>query len=500
MVATTEPSLRAAEQTADEADEVRLPWWRQALSSARFRILGWYIALLALALVASTLAVRQILLVRLDERINEELNQEVDELNRLAQGRDPRTGERFASVEPLFKLFLSRNIPAQAETMSTFVEGQRFRRSTQRAPVNLFEDESLTSRWANVTESQLGSVDTAAGRVDYAAVPVRVAARQGTSHGVFVVAEFYDMQRREVDEVVRVAAGVGFATLVIASLLAWAVAGRILAPVRLVTDTARAISDTDLKRRIPVDGDDEISRLAATFNAMLDRLENAFSTQRDFVDDAGHELRTPITIIRGHLELLGDDPQERRETVAIVTDELDRMNRMVDDLLVLAKAERPDFLNLETVDLGALTDDLLVKAGALGRRSWRLDSRAERRIVADRQRLTQAIVQLAQNATQHTQQGDTVAIGSAAANGEARLWVRDNGSGVSAEDRDRIFERFSRAAASRRRSEGAGLGLSIVRAIASAHRGRVELDSRPGEGATFTVVVPIDPERPQEDR
>ena len=114
----------------------------------------------------------------------------------------------------------------------------------------------------------------------------------------------------------------------------------------MLADTARSISETDLTRRIPVSGRDEIAELARTFNAMLDRLEAAFATQRAFVSDASHELRTPITIVRGHLELLGDDPQERRETIALVTDELDRMSRFVDDLLLLAKAERDDFLRV----------------------------------------------------------------------------------------------------------------------------------------------------------
>src|SRR5690606_16881007 len=109
---------------------------------------------------------------------------------------------------------------------------------------------------------------------------------------------------------------------------AWVAAGRVLAPVRVITDTARELSESDLRRRIPVpDSDDEIARLARTFNAMLDRLAAAFANQRQFLDDAGHELRTPITIIRGHLELETDDPDERRATRAVILDELDRMAR-----------------------------------------------------------------------------------------------------------------------------------------------------------------------------
>jgi signal transduction histidine kinase len=146
-----------------------------------------------------------------------------------------------------------------------------------------------------------------------------------------------------VNEAVSVAIVVMIAVLSVTSVFAWIVAGRVLAPLRLLTETAHLISESDLTRRIPVQGIDEISELTITFNEMLDRLQAAFASQRDFINDAGHELRTPITIIRGHLELLGDDPQERRETVELVTDELDRMSRFVDDLLLLAKAEQPNF-------------------------------------------------------------------------------------------------------------------------------------------------------------
>jgi len=255
------------------------------------------------------------------------------------------------------------------------------------------------------------------------------------------------------------------------------------------------ISESDLTRRIPVQGIDEISELTITFNEMLDRLQAAFASQRDFINDAGHELRTPITIIRGHLELLGDDPQERRETVELVTDELDRMSRFVDDLLLLAKAEPPNFLILETVDIDLLTEELYAKARALADRDWRLENKGAGRIVADRHRLTQAMMSLAQNATQHTTDQDVITLGSTLTNGNACFWVRDTGEGIAFADRQRLFERFARGSRSRRRSEGAGLGLSIVQAIAVAHGGRVELFSRPGKGSTFTIVIPLDPPR-----
>jgi len=278
---------------------------------------------------------------------------------------------------------------------------------------------------------------------------------------------------------------------VMGSILAIRLAERILAPVRLVTRTARSISDTDLSKRIPVKGYDEISELSATFNDMLERLEGSFATQRRFIDDAGHELRTPITVIRGHLDVMGDDPDDRRRTLELVSDELERMSRMVDDLLTLARSDQPDFLRQRIVDLDELTIRMLENARGLAPRDWRVDGTADGRATLDEQRLMQAVLQLAANAVRHTADGELVALGSAVHDGEVRFWVRDSGPGVRVEDRDRIFERFYRGRSGHRRSDGAGLGLSIVQAIAEAHGGRVELDSVPGDGATFTVVIPI---------
>jgi signal transduction histidine kinase len=227
---------------------------------------------------------------------------------------------------------------------------------------------------------------------------------------------------------------------------------------------------------------------------MLDRLERAFDAQRHFLDDAGHELRTPLTIIRGHLEVLPEHPVERQRTLELVLDEVKRMGRMVDDLILLAKSDEPDFLQLGPVDVAALTNELHAKASALGARTWRVDAVGRGMIVADRQRLTQAIVQLAQNAVEHTETGAEIGLGSEVSPGGARFWVRDTGSGVPSEDRERIFERFERGM--NEDHEGAGLGLAIVTAIARAHGGRTELDGASGSGSTFSITVPTDqPER-----
>ena len=465
------------------------PVERRILWGLRARFLTWYVAILAATLGTAVFVIRQVLMNQVDDRIQEALVQESEELRQLATGRDPATGRRFGDdAEAIFEVFLRRNIPSRNETLVTFVDGRPFARSFRQPPYRLDQDPALIRAWGRLTTPQRGRVETAAGDVDYLAVPLRAG---GSTLGVFVAAIFRDLELAEIQRGITGASGVGLAALVIGSILAWRLTEGLLGRVSLVTDTARRISSGDLRRRLDVTGNDELSRLAATFNDMLDRLEDVFEKQQHFVDDAGHELRTPITIIRGHLELLDEDPEERERTLALVEDELNRMQRIVNDLLVLAKAEQPDFLELEPVSLERLTQELHAKAGALAPRAWVVDETGRGVVIADRQRLTQAMMELAQNAVQHTEDGSEIAVGSAISDGVARMWVRDTGSGIAPEERERIFGRFSRGRG-RRRSQGAGLGLAIVRAIATAHHGRVEIESAPGAGATVSVVVPVD--------
>lgn len=471
--------------------------------SIRSRILIGYVMLMALFAVVPIVAIRQVLFERLEARIEKSLVQEIEEFRRLVNGRNPNTAKPFGDdVAAIFNVFLSRNVPSQDEFFITLVNGKFHKSSSRKLPAPLQPNSALVKRWANLTKPELSKEVKSDTTILYVAEPVVVthpvepARISEKTPGVFVVAQIITDEREEVNEVLVVIIQVMIAVFAVATLgavMAWVVAGRVLAPLSLVTETARSITESDLNQRILVQGSDEIAELTITFNQMLDRLGDAFASQRDFINDAGHELRTPITIIRGYLELLGDDPEERRETVEIVTDELDRMSRFVDDLLLLAKAERPDFLNLDIVGVNLLTEELYAKAKALADRDWRLENNVLGCIMADRQRLTQAVINLAQNATQHTKEGDVIAIGSEIANGNARFWVRDTGEGIALADQERIFQRFARAANSYRRSEGAGLGLAIVRAIAQAHGGHIELVSRPGAGSTFTIVIPIKP-------
>jgi two-component system, OmpR family, sensor kinase len=157
---------------------------------------------------------------------------------------------------------------------------------------------------------------------------------------------------------------------------------------------------------------------------------------------------------------------------------------------LLARAEHPAFLKPERVDVGILTKEAFEKLSGLGDRNFTLETAAQVTAVLDPQRITQALVALADNACRYTKPGDRIGVGSQLAGGSLRFWVSDSGPGISDADRTRIFERFARGSAGGQRSDGAGLGLAIVRAIAHAHGGDVLLDSMPGRGATFTVVIP----------
>lgn len=451
--------------------------------SARTRILGWMLMLVILAVGLSIVVGRSLLIAQLDDRLDRELAQEVSKFRSFANEYDGP-----ADVDTLLRIYLREKVPDHNETFFSIVDGKAARRVAANSPAQLDTDAALVSQLSDVTAPAYGWADSSAGRVRYAVVPVEVEGDQRSAQ--LVAAVFRDLERAEIDESILVLVLVAVGALVVAGAVGWLVAGRVLAPVRAVRTTAERISATDLTRRIQVHGRDDIANLARTFNTMLDRLEGAFATQRRFLDDAGHELRTPITVIRGHLEVMGEDPQERESTIRLVLSELDRMKRIVDDLVLLAKAGQPNFLDLSEVELAELTVEVVAKARVLGDRQWRVAALSEETVLADGERLTQAMAQLADNAVAHTRTGDLIEFGSAVRDGRAELWVRDSGPGVDDEVRERIFERFARGEEEGVR-EGAGLGLAIVASIAEAHGGRVRLDSSPDHGAKFTLDLPF---------
>ncbi len=224
--------------------------------------------------------------------------------------------------------------------------------------------------------------------------------------------------------------------------------------------------------------------------AATDGAESSFDTQRRLLDDVRHELKTPITIVRGHLELMDpSDVEDAAATRLLGIAELDRMTRLIGDIDLLAAVET-DHFSMGDVDLADLTYRLSELVGVIPGHSWSVEQSAEGVIRGDRDRLLQAWLQLADNAAKYTSEGSPIEVGSAVHPSGAQLWVRDHGPGIPPAMRHRVFRRFDRGVG-KRSVGGSGLGLAIVDAIAKAHRGHCTISETPGGGATLTVEIPI---------
>lgn len=464
--------------------------WRSP--TVRERILATVLVLAFAALTISGGTAWFLQRSRVDRQMNDSLDRTIAEARSLAEeGVDPSTGDGFASTERLLYTMLQRQVPAPNEGMIALI-GDTVRYEHPGARLSLNDDPEFVALLAGASERDYVPLPFETARTTereyrYAALPVRVS---GGAPGVLVLAFDREAELAEVDATFRTYAIIAGVSLLVLGATAWVLSSRLLSPLRALRETAEQISDSDLSRRIPVSGRDDLADLTRIVNDMFARLETSFRSQRQLLDDAGHELRTPITIVRGHLELMDpSDPQDAAETRELTLRELDRMHRLADDLVLLAKAEAPSFLRPEPTDVGLLLDNVLDHARQLGDRRWRLDARPDVTATLDGQRLTQALLQLTANAVRFSDDGSRISIGGSAEPGELRLWVRDEGIGIAAEDTERIFDRFARADESRRR-DGTGLGLPIVAAITTAHHGRVSVDSRVGGGSTFTLHIP----------
>ncbi len=272
-----------------------------------------------------------------------------------------------------------------------------------------------------------------------------------------------------------------------------------LQPIRAIAATAQGIMGArDLNQRVPVRAHaDELTALTTTINDLLSRLESVFATQQQFVADVSHELRTPLAAMRGNLEVLqrgaGSNPALLQELLADMRGEVARMTRLVNDLLLLAQTEagvelRPSAMELDTLLLEVYREWKPLAEGV----ALDLQLDAQVRLIADRDRIKQAVLNLVANALQHTPAGGRVSLGLRAAADAAVVTVRDTGAGIPAAALPHIFDRFFRADPARSQPGGAGLGLSIVHWIATAHGGTISVTSAEGAGTTFTLTLPLE--------
>jgi heavy metal sensor kinase len=331
-------------------------------------------------------------------------------------------------------------------------------------------------------------------------VPLQVGSREAGILQVATSLGLIDATQRALLTVLIIMALVSMS---LAAAGAWFTTGRALDRLHKVTEAATQITRADdLSRRIPDSGPatDEVGQLISSFNDTLSRLEKLFTAQRRFLADVSHELRTPLTVIKGNVGLIRRLNEVDDESLSGIEAEVDRMTRLVGDLLLLAQAESGKIpLEMRPVELDTVLLEVFQQMRVLSgdRIQLALTDIDQVQVVGDRDRLKQVVVNLVSNAIKYTPAGGKVAMSLGKSGTQARLAVSDTGPGIPAQDLPHIFERFYRAEKSRTRSRdgsGFGLGLSIAYWIVHHHGGRIEVDSKEGQGTSFCIWLPLAPQ------
>lgn len=414
-----------------------------------------------------------------------------DELIDLAyEGVDRKTQRPFAQPKDLLYQHLQTQALGPTEGAVGFISGApRFV-----PPSTDIHPEKDAELMAYVAPLVLGensiteTVTTSTTTYKMLIVPIRKADQQGA---LLHVIDF-GQATRDLRQAMMLYAAAAAITLALIIAGAWPLVRRLLHPIEELRVAAESIDERDLTSRVPVRSADDLGALAAAFNKMLDRVESSVRAQRDLLNDVGHELRTPITVVRGHLELLDiHDSTDVEEVRELSIDELDRMAGLVNDILMLAKSGQSDFVTPVLSDVANLTEQVFSKARALGDRQWFLERVAEGEHTVDASRITQAWLQLANNAVKYSAEGSVIVLGSTVGKGILRMWVTDEGVGIAPKDLDKVRQRFARGSNAHHHAQGSGLGLSIVESIVSAHGGELEIESELGKGSTFTMCIPV---------
>jgi two-component system, OmpR family, sensor kinase len=435
----------------------------------------------------------------LRSRIDRELNEQYAEFQQraLANGavRDPATlraaADRFVAGQryhPEARIFLISPQGLRPVTNQARIVDEEYAEEARHS------GESDEDRGAGIVNAGDGlttiSTDET-GRLRVLTEPIAVS---GTRVGTFRVADPLTSVDQALSSLRNKFIAVGIGALILSVAIAIWLANLITRPLRRMAGVASAVDSGDLSHRIDYRGDDEVGVLAESFNHMLDRLEEAFRRERAFVSDASHELRSPLTVLRGRIEQLTDHAGDR-EAVGAEADELmrevRRMERLTDDMLTLAKAERGGLVQRRPVPIDDFVEDLRRDLPLLGPRHYTVESSIHGDLEADPDRLAQVLRNLVTNAVRHTSADGHIDVSVGAENGAAVFAVRDDGTGIEADQLDRVFDRFHRTDEGRSRAEGgSGLGLAIARAIVEAHGGSIAAESPPGQGATIRFSIP----------
>lgn len=294
----------------------------------------------------------------------------------------------------------------------------------------------------------------------------------------------------------------GLVTALIVTLLVWVITRSVFNPIQNITSTAYQIGVSgDLTQRIKINDSskDEVSRLGRAFNAMLSRLEDTFQMQRQFIADSSHELRTPLTVIRGNLDLLkrNPDPQNQAESLVAIERESVRMQRLVQDLLLLAQADASQAFEMLPVQLDTIVLEVFMETKVLAdakRQTLKLAHFDAVTVDGDTERLKRGLINLVENAIKYTPEEGHISVSLFKGTKWARVVVADDGIGIGEADQQHIFDRFFRVDKARSRNGGGtGLGLAIVKHIIEGHGGRITLKSAPAQGSEFTVWLRLDP-------
>lgn len=467
---------------------------RRPRLSVRSRILVSMLLVTAVGLAVSGGASYLVQRGRVLSAVDAALLHSVPELRAIADGRASATAP--GSVEGILRAAMKQIIPAENESVVGFINDRPALVPAVNLPFRMDRNPALVDRIvseAHPTKVVIGTAVTEEGTLRYLIVPIR--ANGDPDRGLYVVARDLTAELGAVADSFRLYIGLALLSLLLVAAVGWLVAGRLLRPIRLLREAAAGSSSaSDLTERIPVTGRDDVSELAETINGMFDRLQESSLGQRRLLDDVGHELKTPITIVRGHLELLDSgSPGDVETTKALAIDELDRMANLVSEISLLAESRSPHFLHAVETDLQAFTVSVAAKASVLDPgRSWQVEWASGLALV-DVRRLTQAWLQLADNAVKYSTAGAALRIASDIEEARSGRWlclsVSDSGPGIPEQERARIFERFQRLQPSD--AAGSGLGLTIVAAIAAAHGGAVQVAETGQGGSVFTIRVPL---------